>query len=183
MKKDKTLIITAIIVVALLIIAYFVMGGMDGSDNDTSGDGSSEHSLSPDFTVTDMDGNEVSLSGLRGEPVIVSFWASWSESCVDGMDIFEEAYARYGEEVRFMMINMTDGEEETVDSAKKYINDNGYTFPVYFDEEFSAAGAYFVLHIPATYFIDADGYVIAEAEGLLDESVIRQGVELMAVGE
>ena len=70
-------------------------------------------------------------------------------------------YNELGEEIHFLMVNMTDGSRETVDAAKAFIEAQGYTFPVYFDTEMDAAITYGVNSIPTTYFIDADGYAIA----------------------
>ncbi|MBP3544577.1 MAG: TlpA family protein disulfide reductase, partial [Lachnospiraceae bacterium] len=67
----------------------------------------------PDFTVIDAEGNEVKLSDMRGKPVVVNFWASWCGPCKMEMPEFEEVYKELGDEVHFMMVNLTDGWQET----------------------------------------------------------------------
>ncbi len=131
----------------------------------------------PDFTVLDRDGNEVKLSDLRGKPVVVSFWASWCGVCKTGMPDFEEAYAAYGDNVHFMMVNLTAG-SETQDVARTYIEEKGYTFPIYFDTEMSAAGAYGVNAVPVTYLVDAEGNLVAYGQGRLGLDGIEQGIEM-----
>lgn len=131
----------------------------------------------PDFTVLDRDGNEVKLSDLRGKPVVVSFWASWCGVCKTGMSDFEEAYAAYGDNVHFMMVNLTAG-SETQDVARTYIEEKGYTFPIYFDTEMSAAGAYGVNAVPVTYLVDAEGNLVAYGQGRLGLDGIEQGIEM-----
>lgn len=131
----------------------------------------------PDFTVLDRDGNEVKLSDSRGKPVVVSFWASWCGVCKTGMPDFEEAYAAYGDNVHFMMVNLTAG-SETQDVARTYIEEKGYTFPIYFDTEMSAASAYGVNAVPVTYLVDAEGNLVAYGQGRLGLDGIEQGIEM-----
>lgn len=124
----------------------------------------------PDFTVKDADGNSVSLSDFHGKPVVINFWASWCGYCTDEMPVFQEVYENYGEQVAFMMINLTDGSRETLDSAKGFIEDEGYTFPVYFDTELEAAHAYETYSIPVTFFIDANGDLVTGIQGAATKS-------------
>ncbi len=148
-------------------------------ENESQEGGTENKAAAPDFTVYDIDGNAVSLSDFRGKPVVVNFWASWCGPCKSEMPEFETAYGEYGEEVHFLIVNMTDGYSETVDSAMKFIEKNGYTFPVYYDTKQEAAIAYSVYSIPATYFIDKDGYVVANARGALNLDTLKKGIDMI----
>ena len=141
-----------------------------------------EAPAAPDFTVLDADGQEVRLSDMQGTPVVLNFWASWCPPCKSEMPDFEEASKTYEGKVAFMMVNLTDGGRETVDTAKAYIEEQGYTFPVYFDTQQEAAAGYGVVSIPTTYFIDAQGGVVAYGQGALDQSALEQGIG-MILGE
>ena len=83
----------------------------------TTQENESEKILAPDFTVYDLDGNEVHLSDFIGKPVVLNFWASWCSPCKMEMPDFNEKYLEIGEEVQFLIINMTDGSRETVETA------------------------------------------------------------------
>ena len=133
----------------------------------------------PDFTMIDMNGKEVKLSELRGKPVVLNFWASWCIYCVQEMPDFEEYYKLMGDEIHFVMLNtLSDG--ETLSTAKKFISDKGYTFPVYFDEEGLASYMYGASSgIPRTYFIDAKGNLVAHAPGMLDAEILKQGIGMI----
>ena len=95
------------------------------------------------------------------------------------MPDFNEAYAELGEDVHFLMINMTDGSRETVDTASAFIEEQGYLFPVYYDTDFDAAITYGVYSLPSTLFIDAEGYGIAQAVGAIDRETLQRGIDLI----
>lgn len=138
-----------------------------------------ETMTAPDFTVVDGEGNEVKLSDFFGKPIVLNFWASWCGPCKREMPDFEEVYRELGDDVVFMIVNLTDGRYETMDSAQSFINSMGYTFPVYFDITEEAAYTYNIVSIPTTYFISARGNLIALAEGALDAASLEYGISLI----
>lgn len=133
----------------------------------------------PDFTVVDAEGKEYKLSDFEGKPVILNFWASWCGPCKSEMPDFEEVYLEYKDKIHFLMVNLTDGYQETMASAQKLIAEKGYTFPVYFDTKLEAANAYYVYSIPQTFFIDKDGNLVAYAQSAISKDVLYQGIEMI----
>ena len=133
----------------------------------------------PDFTILDMDGNEVKLSDFFGKPIVLNFWASWCPPCKAELPDFEEACKRYEGKVTFLMVNLTDGKRETVEVAKEYVASQGYTFPVYFDTKYEAAYTYGVSSIPQTYFINADGSLEARATGMISAAQLEKGIGMI----
>ena len=144
--------------------------GSEAAENDN---------LAPDFTVYDLEGNAHSLSDFRGKPVIVNFWASWCGPCKREMPDFEEKFREYGEEIQFLMVNLTDGSRETVESAQDFIDGQAYTFPVYFDTDLSGAVAYAVSSVPSTYFIDENGALVAYGKKALSAEKLQAGIDML----
>ena len=195
MKNKVILLIVGLATVALLAVAtlfYEDLSAQFGADpitptqqapqedqNTTSGEQEKPPVAAPDFTVEDANGNTVSLSDFIGKPVVVNFWASWCGPCKSEMPAFQQAWETYGEQVEFVLVNLTDNNQETVKSAKDFLSTTEYTFPVYFDTQLSGAMAYGVVGIPATYFIDAEGYVVAGANSALDYATLEYGISLI----
>ena len=133
----------------------------------------------PDFTGYDLGGKPHKLSDFEGKPVVLNFWASWCGPCKSEMPDFEAAYKQYGEEIHFLMVNLTDGAQETVATASAFITGQGYTFPVYYDTAYSAAMTYGITAVPVTYFIDAQGYLVAHGQGALSGETLQKGINMI----
>ena len=134
----------------------------------------------PDFTVYDAGGNAVSFAELMGgKPTVLNFWASWCGPCRSEMPHFQEAYERLGGEVNFVMVNMTDGQRETQESAAEYVSESGWTFPVYFDRDLDAAITYGAYSLPQTYLINAEGRLVAGAAGAMSAEMLQTGLDMI----
>lgn len=184
MKKWNTKKRMAVVAVCVLLLSALLLAGCKEKESMAPGVGTTttpgqSYNTAPDFTVYDKDGNAVHLSDYIGKPVVLNFWASWCGPCRGEMPDFQKLYLEYGEEVQFLLINLTDGSRETVGSASDFIASQGYTFPVFFDKNSSASNVYGVRSIPVTYFIDAQGNLVAQATGAISEETLRQGIGMI----
>ncbi len=186
---------------ALLLLAALLLGGCNRGDTQlqtdvtttptqsetvddsqsTGGDETqpTDFQAAPDFTLYTLDGTPIKLSDFEGKPTVLNFWASWCGPCKMEMPDLEEAYLEYGDEINFLIVNLTDGRSETVETAHAYIESQGYTFPVYYDTDMGGAYTYGVSAIPVTFFIDADGNILAYYQGAMTAEILQQGISMI----
>ena len=206
MKKNKTFILLAVLLVILIRGAGFFYNKLSSAyktdtltetsqaaENETESEETEDSQTSseetdsdenaaetaPDFTMTNASGEEVKLSDFFDKPVVLNFWASWCGPCKSEMPHFEDAYQKYGEDINFVIVNLTDGARETVENASDFIEEQGYTFPLYFDTNTEGAMTYGTYSIPVTYFIGADGVPVAQANGALDAATLQKGLDMI----
>ena len=172
--KLLVLILTLIIVIGGSVLLYRSLGSQVQPEVSSS---EPAENLAPDFTVLDASDGIYSLSGFRGKPVILNFWSSRCGPCKQEMPYFQQAWEEYGDEVEFMMVNLTDGFNDTFASARELIEKQGYTFPVYFDSEASAASVYQITAMPVTVFIDAEGRIVSKHMGMMTPDQLTDAIQ------
>lgn len=115
--------------------------------------------LAPDFKLPLLNGQEASLSGLRGKVVLVNFWATWCPPCVAEMpyiqQIFNDARLKKAG-VEILAVDV--GENQA--TVAKFINKYGYTFPVLLDSNSEVAQMYKIRAFPTTLLIDKNGIIV-----------------------
>lgn len=113
----------------------------------------------PDFTLTNLQGESMSLSDYRGNKVILNFWASWCGPCRSEMPDMQKFYeAKQDENIEILAVNLTHFERQR-EHVEKFVEEFGITFPIPLDEENQQYETYEVLTIPTTFFIDEKGII------------------------
>lgn len=146
-------------------------------ENGAPADGAQGSTPAKNFVMTDADGNEMMLSDLFDKPVVLNFWASWCPPCRAEMPDFEEMYKQHGDRINFVFVNLVDGSRETEETAKAFIEEQGFTFPIYFDIYGEGSEDYEIYYIPDTFFIDRHGDVVSYAVGGIDKDQMQAGID------
>lgn len=187
-KKVLVTVLGLLVLLAGAGIAYNSLKGsakpggavvLKGTASEVKKENEQETIKAEDFTVTDREGKEVKLSDYFGKPIVLNFWASWCGPCKSEMAEFDKVYQEMKEDVNFLMVNMVDGYQETREIGEAYVTEQGFTFPVYFDEKQEAAHTYGVTSLPTTIFIDKNGNLVTGAKGAIDEETLRTGIRLI----
>ena len=132
--------------------------------------------MARNFKSYDDAGNAVSLSDMRGKPVVVNFFASWCGPCKMEMPYFDELYHQYGEQVTFMMVNLCAFGNDTKENGKKMVEQGGWMFPVYFDSDGDAVLAYSIRSMPTTIFVGADGELKGRHTGVISREALEKTI-------
>ena len=132
----------------------------------------------PEFTLTALNGDTVSLADYRGKKtVVVSYWASWCGPCKVELPELREFYKRYHKaDANFEILAISIDEEKA--AAEKYAAAEKLPFPVLFDPQSKTADAYSVEGIPTMFVIDKDGKIVHAHAGLEQAMQIQLMSEL-----
>jgi cytochrome c biogenesis protein CcmG, thiol:disulfide interchange protein DsbE len=177
------------VLAAVAFVALLAYGLTTKATNSTIDDALSrgESVAAPGFTLSSLaegrdagdawakaasDG-DVSLSELRGTPLVLNFWASWCDPCRAEAKVLEKAWKQQaGDDVLFLGLDAQDARED----ARDFISQFGLTFPHVRDPGNDTQRAWGVTGLPETYFIAADGSVVGHVIGTVDDGQLRDGI-------
>jgi DsbE subfamily thiol:disulfide oxidoreductase len=109
----------------------------------------------PPFELETLEGETVALSEMKGEPVMLNFWATWCPPCREEMPEMQKFFDEYQDEINVIAVNYNEENDKVMD----YLNEYGYTFPSPLDPDAEVGNEYGVLTLPTTYFINSDGVI------------------------
>ncbi len=134
----------------------------------------------PGFSLPMLGGNRIALQDLRGQNVLLNFWATWCVPCRSEMPEIQNAYAKYRNQ-NFTVLAINDAEDET--SASKFVQQLHLTFPILLDDG-KLIAQYQIAGLPASFFIDRDGIIRVASLGQMNREYIEtQVAQLLATGQ
>ncbi len=151
--------------------AYSTTGGLIPSPK--------EGFLAPDFTLETLDGGEITLSELRGQPVILNLWASWCPPCRAEMPALQRVYEANRESgLEILAVNMTSQDSQS--SAETFVDQNALTFTIPLDRLGLVSNIYQSRALPSTFFVDRQGVIQKVViGGPMSEVLIESVVEML----
>ena len=131
------------------------------------------NAVAPPFSLPTLAGNTLRLADLRGEVVVVNFWATWCEPCKVEMPELQALYQGYEERgLRVLAVNLGEGRQ----AAQQWVNSFGLTFDVLLDETQQVAAQYQLRGQPSTYVISPDGVITQIVYGPATRSALEAAV-------
>jgi len=115
-------------------------------------------SLAPEFTLTTLEGETISLAELRGKNVLINYWATWCPPCLNELIALENVQKQY-EGQDFVVITINGIEQDILGDVQATVEEYGITYPVLLDENEVFWDAYRVLFLPTTVYINEQGII------------------------
>jgi thiol-disulfide isomerase/thioredoxin len=130
----------------------------------------------PDFVAYDLQGNKIDSRDLRGNIVVLDFWATWCKPCREAFPQLEKIYEqqKLNTGIKFLAINAKNSGDSPND-VKQFIADSGYTFPFALDKS-DVTGDFSITEIPTTIIIDQQGMVAYRSKGYMTPDEYRSTI-------
>lgn len=194
MKKNIGLLIVVLLVVAM--IGTYVKQQIDkdreietaslGKEMEERKVGLKNGDTPPDFTLTSLDGEDMTLSDFRGKKVVLNFWATYCPPCKAEMPHMQNYYEQYAKKdnVEIIAVNLTTSERDVtedakIDSVMTFRDSFDLTFPILLDQKGTVGFDYQILVIPTTYFIDSNGYIQRAIKGPMNVEMLKSYVDAL----
>jgi len=137
-------------VIILLLFALVTVSGCGSTG------GSIRGKLAPDFTLSDLEGNPVSLSDFRGKTVLINFWATWCPPCRSEMPAIKSVYQEYKDKgVEVIGVDL----KESENAVREFIEEGGYNWTFVLDGDGSVSRDYRITGIPESFFVTREGII------------------------
>jgi len=137
------------VVLALLLASVLLVSGCSSPSAQVG-------ERAPDFQLSNLEGQPISLSDFRGNPILLNFWATWCGPCRQEMPLIQGIFEEQTNE-NLVILAVNIGENSA--AVKNFMQSGNYSFPVLLDTDQDVALEYNVRAIPTTFFIDKDGII------------------------
>ncbi len=124
----------------------------------------------PDFTLQNLSGQSIRLADLRGHTVLINFWATWCNYCLQEMPAIEKYYERNLSNLVVLGVDVGDSAEE----VRSFITKNGFKFNILRDPDSRVFKKYRLDSFPVTFFIDPKGTVLVKHLGYMSENKLEE---------
>ena len=129
-----------------------------------------EGELAPDFSFTLPDGTVQRLSDLRGKPVLLNFWATWCQPCIEELPTLQQAYTAAGGSLVVLGVNRN----EMPEAIAAFVPKVHVTFPLIANPAGDIGDGYTVSNLPESLFINRDGTIAARHIGALNATTLQE---------
>jgi cytochrome c biogenesis protein CcmG/thiol:disulfide interchange protein DsbE len=166
---NRTVLLVGVIISAVLLGVLFLGLGKNPNEIHSPLIGKP----APTFALREVGtGRTVDLSQTKGRPVVLNFWATWCAPCWDEHPVLV-ANARMSPDVQFLGVVFQDEESKILG----FLNQRGSSYPTVVDERGKTAIAYGVGGVPETFFLDANGVIVAKYSGPMSHEILQENLK------
>jgi peroxiredoxin len=178
---NRLLIIVIMVILALSLACCIGVILMIANSSELYDWGMEQYTLkagapAPEFELTSLDGRTVTLSELRGKPVLVSFGATWCPPCREEAPFLQKLHETHPE-LTVLLIN----QEESPEKVQKYADGLGLSLTILLDRDGRISRRYHIYAIPSSFFIDREGILRAITIGYEGPDLIEENLSLIGV--
>ena len=155
--NNKNLALFAVLIL-FASAAWIIVSAPESEALQASQEAPSVGFMAPDFTLSTMGGESVTLSELRGQAVIINLWASWCGPCRAEMPAMQNVFDQYKEE-GFTILAINASNQDSLAAATAFVGEFNLTYPILLDVEGKVSKLYNLLALPTTYFVNKEGII------------------------
>jgi peroxiredoxin len=138
-------------------------------------------SFAPDFSLRTLDGSTINLSSLRGQNILINYWVTWCDPCLEEMPALEKIYQEYqGKNLIILSVNGI--AQDDLGKVQETVSGLGLTYPVVLDEGDTIFKSYWLGFMPTSVFIDSQGVIRFIKFGGADETEFRAKIDQLLAG-
>lgn len=147
-------------ILILIIAGLWIFASQVSPEDSTHGKIPVPHKgfSAPDFSLQDASGEIVTLSSLRGQPILLNIWASWCTPCRAEMPAMQRIYESYQDQ-GFTILAVNATHQDQIPNAIGFAKELGLSFPILFDLQGNVSNLYQVQALPTSFFIDSQGII------------------------
>jgi cytochrome c biogenesis protein CcmG/thiol:disulfide interchange protein DsbE len=167
---NRTVLLVGVIIAAVLVGILFMGLGKNPAEIRSPLIGKP----APTFALRQVGTtNTIDISQFRGKPLVVNFWATWCGPCWEEHPVLVANARMLQNDVQFLGVVFQDQEDKILG----FLEQRGSSYPTVVDEAGKTAIAYGVGGVPETYFIDANGVIVAKYNGPMNGDIIREHLQ------
>jgi len=179
-KRPRLLAVSLAVAVVLSIVGGVIWAGATADDeSESDGEPTAIETNDdvvgtplPGATVSDSDGNPLSVSSFVGDPLVVNFWFSTCPPCAKELPDFAVVHDERGDDVRFIGVNPID----SIEVMERFAGERGVTYELYRDDLAEFTDGIGASNFPITIFVTSEGQIVEQA-GILDADQLRQKID------